>query len=546
MLYEVDDQLSDTRADLVIAPVGVGSFAQAVVTHFKRQSNSASILTVEPDTAACLWKSLKQDKPLSENTTPTIMTGLDCGTASTIAWPILRSGVDASVTVSDFESHRATLYLQSLGLSAGPCGAAPLAALRRLGESDKASLGLNEDSVVVLLCTEGSRPYAVPLDVSSDDPVALTQTLVQINSANPDLGSVPGPGETVIARYIAAWLEHRDIETHWIEPTKGRPSVVGVARGSGGGKSLLLNGHIDTVTLMGYDGDPLSGEIKDGKLYGRGAADMKSGLAANMIALANAKKLGLKGDVIFTGVADEEYASIGTEDVLAAGWRADAAVVTEPTSLEIIHAHKGFVWLDVTVHGLASHGSLPHIGIDAITKAGHFLVELDHYSQRLLNGPADPTVGTGSVHASIISGGEEVSSYPAKCSISLERRTVPGETVETVKREVQEILDKLTRDVPNFKADLQVTFSRSPFKLPLDHPLTKLVSEHVSRSLGKKAEVVEAPYWTDCALLTDAGIPSLLWGPLGEGLHAKEEWADVDSVRKVADTLTGIARAFCN
>ncbi|KPM39919.1 hypothetical protein AK830_g6676 [Neonectria ditissima] len=262
MMREIDQQL---RPDLVIAPVGVGSFAQAVVSHYRQPGGTTAVMTVEPDTAACLWKSLKRGQLTTEQTTPTIMAGLECGTPSSIAWPILKAGVEASVTVSDFESHEASLYLESVGISAGPCGAAPLAALRRLTAADKAALGLNENSVVVLLCSERNREYTVPLSVSSDDPIILTQTLVQINSANP-LG-VTGP--SAIAPYIAAWLEHRDIESHWI---KRRPSVG-------------VQAHIDMVTLY----DRLSSEIADSNSR---SADMK-GVAAVMVALANRKLAGL-------------------------------------------------------------------------------------------------------------------------------------------------------------------------------------------------------------------------------------------------------------
>ncbi|RSL85171.1 hypothetical protein CEP51_003488 [Fusarium floridanum] len=545
MMREVDKQLGSSTADVVFAPVGVGSFAQAVTTHFKRQGTSTTVVTVEPDTAACLRKSLERGEFTTIPTSGTIMAGLNCGVPSTIAWDLLKDGVDASVTVSDFESHQAALYLQSQGVEAGPCGAASLAALRRLTPSDKQTLGLNDKSVVVLFCTERNRDYDIPRDVSGDDPVTLTQTLVQINSASPSLGSVPGPGEVAIARYVTAWLEHRDLESHWIEYTKGRPSVVGVARGSGGGKSLMLNGHIDTVTLMGYEDDPLSGKIVGGKLYGRGAADMKSGVAAAMVALANAKKLGLRGDVIFTGVADEEDASIGTEDILRAGWRADAAIVSEPTDLDILHAHKGFVVLELTVHGLAAHGSRADLGIDAIVNAGYFLAEFGRYAKRLQEGPADPTLGTGTVHASLINGGEESSSYPARCTITMERRTVDGETPETVDREIREVMSKVASEVPSFKADLEVKFSRPPHLTPLDHPFTKLVADIASKAIGKDANLAGATFWTDCALLSQEGIVPLLWGPKGEGLHAKEEWADVDSIKKVAEGLTNIAAEFC-
>ncbi|KAK6708540.1 hypothetical protein SNK04_009508 [Fusarium graminearum] len=545
MMREVDSQLGSTNADLVIAPVGVGSFAQSVVSHFNRKGASTSIVTVEPDTAACLWKSLKRGELTEIPTTGTIMAGLNCGAPSTIAWELLKHGVDASLTVSDYEAYQSVQYLQSQGIDAGPCGGSTLAALRRLTPTDKSKLGLNEKSTIVLFCTERSRDYDIPYSVSNDDPVALTQTLVQINSASPDLGSTPGPGETAIARYIVSWLEHRDIETHWIEYSKGRPSVVGVARGSGSGKSLMFNGHIDTVTLMGYTDDPLSGNIIDGRLYGRGAADMKSGVAAAMIALANAKKLRLRGDVILAAVADEESLSKGTEDVLRAGWRADAAIVSEPTNLEINHAHKGYCHVEIKVHGLAAHGSRADLGIDAIVNAGHFLVEFGQYAKKLQDGPGDGTLGTGTAHASIISGGEEAASYPAQCTIIAERRTVTGESDDVVEQEFHDLIGKVTKEIPNFKAEAKIVFSRPPQMTPIDHPFTQLVSGIVGEVLGIEATVAGALFWTDCALLSQEGIVPLLWGPRGEGLHSKEEWVDVSSIEQVTDGLSRIAEEFC-
>ncbi|KAF5625709.1 diaminopropionate ammonia-lyase [Fusarium sp. NRRL 52700] len=545
MMREVDKQLGSTKADLVIASVGVGSFAQAVISHFKRQGISTSTLTVEPDTAACLWKSLEKGEFTEIPTTGTIMAGLNCGAPSTIAWELLKEGVDASLTVSDYEAHQSVLYLQSQGINAGPCGGSTLAALRRLTPNDKKALGLNEKSTVVIFCTERNRNYDIPHGVSGNDPVTLTQTLVQINSASPDLGSVPGPGETAIARYVAAWLEHRDLETHWVEYMKGRPSVVGVVRGSGGGKSVMFNGHLDTVTIMGYDDDPLSGKIVDGRLYGRGSADMKGGVAAGMIALANAKKLGLRGDVIFTGVADEESLSKGTEDILRAGWRADAAVVSESTNLEINHAHKGYCHIEIKVYGLAAHGSRADLGIDAIVNTGHFLVEFGKYAKKLQEGPGDKTLGTGTAHASVISGGEENSSYPAQCTIIAERRTIPGETNEVVQKEFDDIIAKVAKEVTDFKAEAKIFFSRPPQFTAADHPFTKLVSGIISSVTGKDAVIAGAPFWTDCALLAEKGIVPLLWGPKGEGFHGKEEFVYVESIEQVAKGLTNIAAEFC-
>lgn len=548
MLVEVDESLEDVNVDLVVCPVGVGSFAQAVVSHYKKPGRRTAVVAVEADTAACLWKSLKHgERQPALETTSTIMCGLECGVVSKLAWPILKNGVDASLTVSDYESHQCTLELHASGLSCGPCGASTLAALRRLTSADLQRLNITESSTVLLLCTEGSREYNIPHDVSIDDPVALTQKLININSASPSLGSVPGPGETAIARYINAWLEHRDIEAHWIEPTLGRPSIIGKVRGSGDGKSLMFNGHMDTVTLQGYTNDPLSGEIRDGKLYGRGAADMKSGLAAAMVALAKTKSrdVPLRGDVILAAVADEEDTSMGTEQILQAGWRADAAIVNEPTELNIIHKHKGFVWLEVDVHGTAYHGSRPDMGVDAICKAGHFLAELDRYAKKLGDGIDAPVANAPSVHASLIKGGEEASSYPALCTITIEYRTISGQTTRNVTEDMEILMENARKVNPEFRADLRVTFERPPFETPKDGEFAALVGRRVGEALGKEANFQRIAFWTDAALLSAAGISTVLWGPDGGGLHAKEEWVDVESINLVSNTLAKIAAEFC-
>src|SRR6478735_4846440 len=261
-MQETEEQLGSYRPDLIVAPVDI---ARGAISHFKSESSaySTAVSAVEPDTAACLFKSLEIGESTTITTTHTIMTELRKRYLPTGSWDILKQGIDASLTVSDFEAHQAVLYLQSHGIQAGPAGAASLAALKRLTISDRKALRLTRNSTVVIFCPMTSdATYDTPHDVSADDPILITQTLVRINSASPILGSVAGPGETVVAQYIASWLEHRDIATHWIESAKGRPSVVGVIRGSGrdGAKSLMLNGHIDTVTLMGYENDPLSGK----------------------------------------------------------------------------------------------------------------------------------------------------------------------------------------------------------------------------------------------------------------------------------------------
>src|SRR5207237_6315980 len=193
----------------------------------------------------------------------------------------------------------------------------------------------------------------------------LLQQLVAINSINPDLVA-EGPGEAEIAQFVAGWLTNAGLEVEVDESKPGRPNVIGIARGSGGGRSLMLNAHMDTVGVAGME-RPHEPSIIGGRLYGRGAYDMKAGLASIMYAAANARKLNLHGDVIVTAVSDEEYESIGTSSVVKR-CRADAAIVTEPTELDIYIAHKGFIWLEVETIGTADHGSRPDLGIDAIEK----------------------------------------------------------------------------------------------------------------------------------------------------------------------------------
>lgn len=551
MMTEIDSQLADMglQSTAVVTPVGVGSLAHAVVKHFKARSEGPKVVTVEPDTAACLYQSLKAGRMMPVETTPTIMDGLNCGTVTPVAWNDLRRHVDASVTVSCYETHCAAQCLASESVTAGPCGSASLAALRRIAESKESSHILESDSVVVLLNTEGSRPYQVPHNVSIDDPISLTQELTRIDSSNVTLSAADGAAEAGIVDYISAWLAHRGIETHYIETVSGRPSVVGVLRGSGGGKSLMLNGHVDTVSLASYDHEPLSGHLaeKNGRpaVFGRGSLDMKSGLAAALSTLVAIKTSGrtLRGDVILAAVSDEEDASQGTRDLIEAGWKADGAIIPEPTMCAIVPAHKGFLWVEIDILGVAGHGSNPATGVDSILLAGRFLTALEKYQRQL---PVDDVLGPASLHCGLIKGGEEPSSYPAKCTITVEFRTVPGQTDESIVRDMQTVLAGIAKETPEFKyADPRVTISRPTQKIPSDHPLVQKTVDLVSKSLGRSPSVEGAAIWCDAALLTQAGTPAIVFGPSGEGLHAKEEWVDVESIKQVTDILTGLVKDFC-
>ncbi|EEY15111.1 diaminopropionate ammonia-lyase [Verticillium alfalfae VaMs.102] len=513
LVAEVDAQLAlqGLKPNLVVTPCGVGSLAQAVVRHCKSGDRAYRVLAVEPDTAACLYESLRQGKIASVATSKTIMEGLNCGTVSLTAFNDLRSGVDACVTVSDHEAHEATRVLEEGGINSGPCGGATLAGLHRLAESDQRPSWLTADSVVVVLNTESSRHHEKPLDVAVEDATGLTQILTRIASANPDLSNDAGSDETVIAEYIFSWLRHRDLEAHWVERTAGRPSIVGVLRGTGGGKSLMLNGHIDTVSLSSYgEGtDPLSGLLQDNRIYGRGSLDMKAGVASSMAVLAALAKSGaekLRGDILLAAVSDEENFSKGTEDVLAAGWRADAALILEPTGQAMVTAHRGFVWVEIDVLGKAAHGSEPHIGIDAILLAGSLQTALLEYGRTL---PTHPLLGKAHLHGGKLVGGEEPSSYPAKCTLTIEFRTVPPQTPSSIMDDLNRILGEVAAKTPDFRyAAPRMTFARPGSALEDDHSFVQTVRTVVGNVTGHVPAPGAAGFWCDAGLFeTRRGIP---------------------------------------
>src|SRR4029077_9139750 len=265
------------------------------------------------------------------------------------------------------------------------------------------------------------------------DVAELAQALVRVESINPELDPA-GSGEGPVAHVIAELCEEAGLEVAVEEVAPGRHNVVARARGSGGGRTLLLNGHLDTVGVAGMI-DPFSGRIEGDRLYGRGAQDMKGAVAACLVACDAAARLALRGDVVVTAVADEEVASVGTEAV-AARVAADAAIVSEPTDERIGIAHRGFAGSRIRVAGRAAHGSRPDLGVDAIAHTGPVLTRLAELDARLRSAESHPLLGTGSAHASVISGGQEFSSYPAFCDLDGERRTVPGETDADVEREV--------------------------------------------------------------------------------------------------------------
>jgi acetylornithine deacetylase len=376
-----------------------------------------------------------------------------------------------------------------------------------------------------------------------DPAIRLLRELVAVNSVNPTL--VRGaPGEREIADLIAAHMRRSGLDVSIEMVTHGRPNVVGVLDGRAGGRTLMLCGHTDTVGVTGMI-DPFTPVERDGRLYGRGAQDMKGGVAAMIAAASGIAERGSleSGRLVVACVVDEEHSSIGA-DALVKSWRADAAVVTEPTDLAIAVGHKGFAWVEIAIEGKAAHGSRPADGQDAILRLGRVLSRLELLDRTLQARPGHPLVGTASLHASIIDGGRELSSYPDRATLQMERRTLPGEAESLALHEVQQILDGLTREDGTFCGTARTMFSRPAYEILPDSDLPYLLAAAVAQ-VGGKPSTTGASFWTDAAVLGHAGIPSVLFGPGGAGLHSTEEYVNVADVMLCRDALAELARRFC-
>jgi acetylornithine deacetylase len=374
--------------------------------------------------------------------------------------------------------------------------------------------------------------------------VSTLTDLVRIDSVNPSL--VPGgAGESRIAAHVAEKMRALGMTVRTLEGTSGRPSVVGRLRGSGGGRSVMLNAHLDTVGIEGMAG-ALEPVIRDGRLYGRGAYDMKGSLAA---CLATVKALAdatadVRGDLVLAAVADEEYASLGTAEV-AREVPVHAAIVTEPTELDICIAHKGFVWLEVETAGKAAHGSRFFEGIDANMRMGRFLSRLDRLEQELRTRPPHPLVGPPSLHAPTLHGGSELSTYAASCRLGIERRTVPGETEAGVRAEIEALIEQTRAADPRFQAAVRCLLARNAFEVSPDAPIVSAVRAAATRHLGRSPALIGKPFWMDSAILADAGVETVIIGPIGGGAHTSEEWVDLQSLERLAAILADAAAAYC-
>jgi acetylornithine deacetylase len=374
-------------------------------------------------------------------------------------------------------------------------------------------------------------------------PLALAQALVGIPSVNPVLAP-GGAGEAEIGSRCAEWLRGWGFDTRVVEVAPGRSNVAAILQGVG--PTLLLNGHLDTVGVEGMVVPPWGAVVKNGRLYGRGACDMKGGVAALMAAACRLARSGPRPNLVVGLTADEEHASLGMSALVGSGLRADLAVVCEPTSLSVMPAHKGFVWIKATFHGRAAHGSRPDLGVDAIRHAALFLAALDEHAAELRARPPHPLLRHGSLHAGTIRGGSAESVYPETCELLLERRTMPGERPQAVLAELQAVLDRVAGREPDMAGSLEVTLERPGTEVATDSALVGgLLAAGAAHGLAPKIEGMTA--WVDGAFLNEAGIPAVCFGPGDMAqAHTADEWIEVSEIELCASVLETFARGLAD
>ena len=376
--------------------------------------------------------------------------------------------------------------------------------------------------------------------IAPGDARALTRALVQLDSRNPTLAA-GAPGERVCATFLRDVLHAWGFHTDLLDASPGRPNLVARIGSPRAGRSLMFNGHLDVVGVEGMVHAPFAAEERDGRLYGRGATDMKGGIAAMCAAAWRAAQAGTRGEIIVAAVADEEYESLGTRALLARGIRADGAIVAEPTRLAIMPAHRGFQWIEVVISGRAAHGSRWDLGIDAIRHAGLLLAELDRVDADVQPLITHPLLGRASLHASLIEGGIGMSTYPDRCVLTLERRSIPGETTDDVIAEVERACAAVRSRRADFRSEIRLILSQQPSDVSVDAPLVRELA-HALEENGESVRIEGMPAWTDAALLNAAGIPAICFGPGDIGLaHAAEEFIVLEEIERATDALASFA-----
>lgn len=379
--------------------------------------------------------------------------------------------------------------------------------------------------------------------------IKLTQELVRI----PSHSGVPNR-EARAAEFLGDYCRSQGLHTE-LRTVEGERKNVIVRLGPGsepGG--LMLCGHTDTVPPYAMTIPPFSGDLREGRIYGRGAVDMKGGIAACVGAMLALRELGrpLRRGLVGAFVVGEEERSEGAEELVRNGPKAAMAIIPEPTQLELHNAHRGLEWLIITIRGRTVHAMEAEKGINAIEKAGRLIVALQDDLLPKIAERRSPHMRAPTFNFGVIQGGDQPSTVAGECRLWIDRRWTPEERIEEVLGEIQEVLDRLHGEDPSFQAELSrdprsmTSLVHVPNLVLPDHPLVQQLSEAFREVVGRPPTITSFGGWTDAALLTHyAGIPTVNLGPAGSGAHAPEEFVAVESLVQLAEIFARMALKAC-
>ena len=378
----------------------------------------------------------------------------------------------------------------------------------------------------------------MPVDPLSPESItALAADLIRIPSVNPAIAPAEAHGEQAVAGFACEWLNARGV-TAWLEEAApGRPNAVAEVVG-GDGPTLVLCAHLDTVGTDGMTIPPFEPTVRDGRIYGRGSYDMKGAAAACMAAAVALSGTRFPGRLMLALVADEEHASLGAADFVRRH-RADGCILTEASAGALVLAHKGFVWADIVTRGRAAHGSRWDLGVSAIGRMGRIIAALERFDQETLRARTHPLVGPASMHCALVRGGSGLSTYAPECRLSVERRTLPGETRDQVLAELESVV-KAAGEI----AEIVPGLDRPPLTCAQDSGIARCVRDAAAAVTGAVPEDRGVAYWMDAALFAAAGIPTVNYGADGAGAHEAVEWADIASLVTCAQVLAECGRRY--
>jgi acetylornithine deacetylase len=376
------------------------------------------------------------------------------------------------------------------------------------------------------------------MPVTRADAIELLAAMVRIESVTPWLIHT-GSGEAAMAAFIADWLDGTGAEIDIIEVEPGRPNVLARLRGTGGGPTLCVNAHSDTVGFANWPDEALAPRLDGDRLYGLGSADDKSGCAAGMLVLRSVAQSGtaLRGDLLVACVADEEGISIGSEHLARQGG-IDAAIVIEPQPTEdLVVEHQGFGWIDVITHGVAAHGSAPETGVDAIVHLAEVISRLHRLDRTVFTAHPSAMNGSTVFHTGTVSGGTDYATYPNRATVGIEIGTQPGEHLSDRVGEIEAIFAEIAETQPGFRGEVAVRLDRDPFLAQGHERIQEVVVAAMQDVLGHPPRITGMNAWTDAALMQEAGIPTLLIGSTGGNYHAPGEWTSISELVKLCAIL---------